>query len=81
MIHGEAASSVQCERQSDLEKLAKALIEHETLTADEIKQVLDGSLQKTPVASKDAQSDIEALLGHSLTPESLEEGNNEAYHR
>ena len=61
--------------------LPRHLIEHETLTADEIKQVLDGSLQKTPVASKEAQSDIEALLGHGLTPESLEKGSNEAYHR
>ena len=72
---------MQNEKHAELEKLAKALIEHETLTADEIKQVLDGSLQKEPVASKEAQSDIEALLGHSLSQESLEKGNSEAYHR
>lgn len=72
---------MQNEKHADLEKLAKALIEHETLTSDEINQVLEGSLQKEPVASKEAQSDIAALLGQSLTPESLDKGSNEAYHR
>lgn len=70
---------MQREKHADLEKLAKALIEHETLTADEIKQALNGSLQKEPVAKKEAQSDVEALLGQGIAHKELEKRGNEAF--
>ena len=64
---------MQKEKHADLERLARALIEHETLTAEEIEQALDGSLQKEPVARKEAQSDVEALLGQSIANKDLDQ--------
>lgn len=54
---------VQRERQADLHKLAKALLEHETLTAAEIQQVLDGTFERAPVAKTVAETEVEALIG------------------
>lgn len=53
---------MQTAKQGDLEKLAKALLEHETLTAKEIEQVLMGSFEKAPIAPK-LDSNVEKLLG------------------
>ena len=54
---------MQTERQVELHALAKALLEHETLTANEIRQVLDGTFARVPIAAQVAESDIDALLG------------------
>ncbi|KAK9803020.1 hypothetical protein WJX72_001842 [[Myrmecia] bisecta] len=48
-------------KEADLHRLARALLEHETLTLNEIKEVLAGTFQRTPIASK--TYDVEALLG------------------
>jgi len=59
---------LQTEKHADLDTLAKALLAHETLTAQEIEQVLEGSLLKEPVAPEEAESDIAALLGPGQEP-------------
>jgi len=58
---------LQTEKHADLDTLARALLAHETLTAQEIEQVLQGSLTKEPVAAKEAESDVAALLGPGST--------------
>ncbi len=56
---------VQTDREADLHTLARALLEHETLTRDEIQQVLDGTFSKVPVAREVAEAEVEGLLaGH-----------------
>lgn len=53
------------DREADLHTLARALLEHETLTRDEIQQVLDGTFSKVPVAREAAEAEVEGLLaGH-----------------
>ena len=57
--------SLQTERESELHTLARTLLEHETLTRDEIQQVLDGTFSKVPVAREAAEAEVEELLaGH-----------------
>ena len=63
---------MQTERQGELHALAKALLEHETLTANEIRQVLDGTFERAPVAPHVAESDIEALLGQDSLVQAAE---------
>lgn len=70
--------ALQREKQADLEKLAQALLVHETLTAREIQQVLCGNFEKEPVARKEAQSDVAALLGPNVVQPELREDSNEA---
>ena len=53
--------SSQAAREADLHRLAKALLDHETLTASEMKEVLAGTFTRAPVARKVAVSDLEAL--------------------
>jgi hypothetical protein len=58
---------LQTEKRADLDSLARALLAHETLTAQEIEQVLEGSLSKETVAPREAESDVAALLGPEST--------------
>ncbi|KAL3155675.1 hypothetical protein ABBQ32_012702 [Trebouxia sp. C0010 RCD-2024] len=54
------------EREGELHTLARALLEHETLTRGDIQQVLDGTFTKVPVAREAAEAEVEGLLtGHS----------------
>ena len=56
---------LQTEREGELHTLARALLEHETLTRDDIQQVLDGTFTKVPVAREAAEAEVEGLLaGH-----------------
>lgn len=56
---------MQTDREADLHTLARALLEHETLTRDEIQQVFDGTFSKVPVAREAAEAEVEGLLaGH-----------------
>lgn len=58
-------TSLLTDREADLHTLARALLEHETLTKDEIQQVLDGTFSKVPVAREAAEAEVEGLLaGH-----------------
>lgn len=58
-------TSLLTERESELHTLARTLLEHETLTRDEIQQVLDGTFSKVPVAREAAEAEVEELLaGH-----------------
>ena len=57
---------LQTDKERDLHTLACALLEHETLTRDEIQQVLDGTFSKVPVAREAAEAEVEKLLaGHA----------------
>lgn len=59
-------ASLQTDRKGDLHTLARALLEHETLTGDDIQQVLDGTFSKVPVAKEAAEAEAEGLLaGHA----------------
>lgn len=55
-------SWLQTEREGELHTLARALLEHETLTRVDIQQVLDGTFSKVPVAREAAEAEVEALL-------------------
>ena len=56
---------MQTDREADLHTLARALLEHETLTKDDIQQVLDGTFSRVPVAREAAEAEVEGLLaGH-----------------
>lgn len=58
---------LQTTREGDLHTLARALLEHETLTRDDIQQVLDGTFTKVPVAREAAEAEVAALVaGHAL---------------
>ena len=57
---------LQTDKEGDLHTLARALLEHETLTRDDIQQVLDGTFSKVPVAREAAEAEVEGLLaGHA----------------
>lgn len=57
---------LQTDREGELHTLARALLEHETLTRNDIQQVLDGTFSKVPVAREAAEAEVEALLaGHA----------------
>ena len=57
---------LQTSKEGDLHTLARALLEHETLTRDDIQQVLDGTFSKEPVAREAAEAEVEGLLaGHA----------------
>ena len=51
---------LQREREPDLHKLARALLEHETLDAEDIKAVLSGTFTRVPVGGQEAAGDIRA---------------------
>ena len=60
------ACCLQTDKEGDLHTLARALLEHETLTCDDIQQVLDGTFSKIPVAREAAEAEVEELLtGHA----------------
>ena len=60
---------MQTEKEGELHTLARALLEHETLTRDDIQQVLAGTFTKVPVAREAAEAEVEGLLtGHSYHP-------------
>lgn len=57
---------VQTDKEGELHTLARALLEHETLTRDDIQQVLAGTFSKVPVAREAAEAEAEGLLaGHA----------------
>lgn len=57
---------LQTDKEGDLHTLARALLEHETLTRDDIQQVLDGTFSKVPVAREAAEAEVQGLLaGHA----------------
>ena len=57
---------LQTSREDELHALAKTLLEHETLTRDEIQQVLDGTFSKVPVAREAAEAEVAGLMtGHA----------------
>lgn len=59
------AKEILTEKKSDLEKLAKSLLEHETLTGDEIRDLLEGKEIKKFVTEVVAQSTItQSLVPH-----------------
>ena len=69
---------LQKERESDLHKLARALLEHETLDAEDIKAVLSGTFTRVPVGGQEAAGDC-GLFYHAASPWSwLEEGDQAA---
>ena len=49
---------LQREREPDLHKLARALLEHETLDAEDIKAVLSGTFSRVPVGGQEAAGDL-----------------------
>lgn len=49
---------LQREREPDLHKLARALLEHETLDAEDIKAVLSGTFTRIPVGGQEAAGDF-----------------------
>ena len=53
---------LQTSREDELHALAKTLLEHETLTRDEIQQVLDGTFSKVPVAREAAEAEVAELM-------------------
>ena len=53
----EAYALLQREREPDLHKLARALLEHETLDAEDIKAVLSGTFTRVPVGGQEAAGD------------------------
>jgi hypothetical protein len=57
----ECRFSEQREKEADLHRLASALLEHETLTQSEIREVLAGTFTKLPV-SRATLGEVEVLL-------------------
>ena len=57
-IHVLAVHLLQREREADLHKLARALLEHETLDAEDIKAVLSGTFSRVPVGGQEAAGDL-----------------------
>jgi hypothetical protein len=53
--------AVQKEKEQELHTLAQALLEHETLTQSEIRQVLEGTFTRAPVG-RAAPMDYEAFI-------------------
>ena len=58
---------MQTEKEEHLHRLAKVLLEHETLTRDDVADVLAGTFNRTPVL-RAADPEAEALLGESSQP-------------
>lgn len=61
-----ACAWLQADKEGELHTLARALLEHETLTRDDIQQVLAGTFSKVPVAREAAEAEDQGLLaGHA----------------
>ncbi len=58
---------MQTEKEEHLHRLAKVLLEHETLTRDDVADVLAGTFDRTPVV-RVADPEVESLLGESSQP-------------
>ena len=56
--------ALQTEKEEQLHRLAQVLLEHETLTQGDIRDVLAGTFDKIPVL-RAANPEVEALLGES----------------
>lgn len=57
----------QTEKEEQLHRLAKVLLEHETLTQADIHAVVAGTFVRDPVA-RPVDSEADALLGESAQP-------------
>ena len=62
---------MQTEREGELHTLARTLLEHETLTRDEIQQVLDGTFCKTPIAKEVAEAEVADLIPDHVAREAV----------
>jgi hypothetical protein len=58
---------LQTEKEEQLHRLAKVLLEHETLTQADITEVIAGTFAREPVL-RPVDSEAEALLGESAQP-------------
>ena len=65
--------ALQTEKEEHLHRLAKVLLEHETLTQGDIRDVLAGTFSRIPVL-RSADPEAEALLGESSQPLASERG-------
>lgn len=63
---------MQTEREGELHALARTLLEHETLTRDEIQQVLDGTFSKTPIAKEAAEAEVADLIPDHVAREAVQ---------
>ena len=58
---------MQTEKEEHLHRLAKVLLEHETLTQADIQDVLAGTFSKTPLL-RAADPEVDELLGENSQP-------------
>ena len=61
IVDHDSCALLQREREPDLHKLARALLDHETLDAEDIKAVLNGTFTRVPVGGQEAAGEFWGL--------------------